>query len=95
MDITPGQLSERLLQESAQFSKLSDELATILESKPALWMELRRDTQSDTSAERAWSATPNGAKETTLKLKLKALEKSMSAVKTHLRILEVEAKNMF
>lgn len=95
MPNTPHDLSEALMVESAKFSSLTDELILILEKKPALWMELRRATQSDTSAERAWSATPDGMRETTLRLKLRAVEKSMSATKTQLRILSDEARNLF
>lgn len=91
----PSELSQSLLELSAEYGKLTDELIIILEKKPALWMELRRSTQSDTSAERAWSATVDGMKETTIRLKIKALEKSMSAIKARLRVQEVEAKNQW
>lgn len=94
MPNTPHELSEALMVESAKFGSLTDELVLILEKKPALWMELRRDTKSDTSAERAWSATQDGMRETTLRLKLRAIEKSMSAAKTMLRIMSDEAHNM-
>ena len=92
---TPTDLSERLLEQSARFSELSDELSTILEGKPKIWLNIRSQTQSDTSAERTWAATPDGIQETILKLKLKALEKSMSAIKTRLRIASDEARNLY
>lgn len=94
MNETPTELSEKLLEQSAEYQKLSDELIAILETKAQIWMEIRAHTQSDTSAERAWGATPNGVKETSLRLKLKSLEKGMGAIKTRLRVIEMEVRNL-
>lgn len=92
---TPGQLSETLIAQSAEFGKLSDQLAEVLKAKPGIWMHLRETTKSDTSAERAWASTEQGIAETVLKLKLKSLEKSMSAIKTRLKVLSDEAHNIY
>ena len=93
--MTPGELAQNLEVKSHEFSVQTDLLIEILEKKPGIWNEMRRDFKSDTSCERAWSATENGLKEMRFKLKMKALEKTMSAIRTQLRIMESEARNLF
>ena len=92
---TPQQLTETLMRQSAEFGHLSDELADILDTKAVKWVELRKEHKSDTATERAWQATPEGMRETRVKLSLKKLEKQMSAIKTHLKTLSDEAHNMY
>ena len=94
-NMTPEELSNELLELSNTYGTHSDELGEILEGKARLWMKIREKTKSDTSAERTWNATDMGIREVTLKLKLKAIEKRMSALRTRLRIMDTEAKNMF
>ena len=95
MTESPPQLAEHLLGLASDYSRLSDELAEVLTAKPMKWIELRAVASSDTQAERAWSATEDGVKEVVLRLKVKALEKVMSAIKTRLRVLEGEANNLY
>lgn len=83
------------MEESVHFSRLSDELGVILESKPDKWLNIRLDVKSDTSAEKSWQRTDDGKREMVLRLKLKAIEKSMSSIRTRLRILSDEARNLF
>lgn len=91
--MTPSELSEKLMEESAQFSQYCDELADILQRKPAEWLKLRTGATSDTQAERMYSNTPDGVQEVILRLKIKACEKSMSAIKARLRVVELEVRN--
>ena len=56
---------------------------------------MRKNVASDTRADREWDSTMDGIMEMSLRLKLKALEKSMSAIKTRLRIVEMEGRNIF
>jgi len=93
--MTPGELSEQLMQQSAEYSKYAEELAEVLRSKSVAWMEVRKRTSSDKQADREWDATVEGMMEMSHRLRLKALEKSMSAIRTRLRILEGEARNMY
>lgn len=88
-------MSEVLVAQAHEYGNLSDQLAEVLKAKPLLWMKYREDTASDTAAERKWSSTEQGIAETVLKLKLKSLEKQMSALKTRLHTLETEARNMY
>lgn len=92
---TPQDLSNRLLDLSSEYSRNSDLLSEILGAKPKLWLAIRLKSKSDTSAEREWQATEAGIQETTLKLKLKSLEKEMSAVRTKLRVMDTEAHNLY
>jgi F420-0:gamma-glutamyl ligase-like protein len=93
--LNPGQLSQYLVEQSHEYCVLSDMLAEILKVKPDKWINLRLDVKSDTAAEKNWERTQDGVNEMLLKLKMKAIEKSMSAIRSRLRTLEVEAKNMF
>lgn len=92
---TPHELTEILMRLSADFGKKSDELGEILTLKASRWIELRKENKSDTATERAWQATDEGIKETKLKLDLKSLEKKMSAIKTHLKVLSDEAHSLY
>lgn len=60
-----------------------------------MWVAMREYYKSDTATDRAWQATELGKEETKTKLKLKALEKEMSAIKTHLKVKSDEARNMY
>ena len=91
----PHELAQSLEEKAHEFSVQTDFLIEILEKKPAIWNEMRRDFKSDTSCERAWNATENGIKEMRYRLKLKALEKEMSAIRTQLRVASDEARNIY
>lgn len=91
---SPGQLTEILMRQSADYGRLSDELSEILEVKAKAWMAIRENHKSDKQAEQEWQAQELGIKEMKIKLKLKSLEKSMSAIRTHIRVRETEARNL-
>lgn len=91
---TPAELSAILLEFSADYAAKVDELQQLLVLKVATWQKLRGTVGSDTQAERAWQATPEGIAETGLKLQMKSLSQLMSALKTHLRNKELEARNL-
>lgn len=92
---TPGELSEALMKQSAEYCEISDKLTEILKYKPESWLRIRATCESDARAEKTWASMPYGVDETVYRLKLKALEKSMSAIKTRLRVMESEARNLF
>lgn len=92
---SPGELSKILLILSAEYSRKTEDLTGILGKKATAWPRLREDAKSDKQADKAWDAGIEGRLETSLKLELKSLEKLMSAIKSHLRIKETEARNMF
>jgi len=92
--MNPVELSEKLVLMAHEYSERSDELADILVLKPAKWLHMRSQEKSATDTDRLWDATEDGMKETRIKLKMKSLEKLMSAIRTRLRIQEVEARNI-
>jgi hypothetical protein len=90
-----GELSAILMFLSADYSRKTDEFVQVLGRKAEVWALLRKRAESDKQADKAWEATINGRLETSLRLELKSLEKLMSALKTHLRVRETEAKNQW
>lgn len=91
---SPHMLADLRMELSAEFTKRTVALNEILMRKPAIWNVLRAEAKSDTSAERAYQATPDGLQETTLRHELKALEKVMSAVRGLLEVFNSEARNL-
>lgn len=92
---TPGELSEILMHLSADCAHKTTDFAHVLAKKATAWQALRAAHESDKQADRAWDATLEGRLETSLRLELKSLEKLMSAIKSHLRVKETEARNQF
>lgn len=89
------QLAEKLVGWSNDYSTLSEELALILTHKAMKWATFRAEAKSDKAADKAWDATPEGLREMQVRLKLKALEKQMSAARTMIRVANEEARNQF
>lgn len=82
------------MRKSAEYASLSERLGDILEVKAKSWEALRAGCTSDKQADKKWDATPEGIQEMRLRLKLKALEREMGAISTHLRVLDAEARNL-
>lgn len=93
--LIPKELGDNLGYLAGEYGFWSSRLEDILLRKPAKWNELRKEKSSDRAAERAWEATEDGVNEMTLRLKLKRLEKLMSAVKTIINIKNVEVRNQW
>lgn len=92
---TPGEWADQLLVLAAESSRFGDELSEILMKKPGVWNEMRGNYKSDTSADRAFEATLEGLRETWLKLRIKSNDRLSSAIKTKLRIMSDEARNIY
>ncbi len=91
---TPHQAAEDLSRLSGEYAYVMAQLESILQTKPAIWNELRKDFKSDTACERAWQSTSKGMEEMALKFREKSIGKMMSALKTIIRLNENEAKNI-
>lgn len=91
---TPGELSEIRLWLAGRYAYQNGQLTQILIRKPELWNKIRYsgEVKSDTAAERFWSATDDGKKETELRHELKSIEKLLSATKTRIEILLGESR---
>jgi hypothetical protein len=93
--LTPHQISDKRLEMAEEYSRFSGEMAKLL-IKQAEWFNKNRASyKSDTATQRAYDVTEDGVTLTVLKLKLKSIEKTMSAYNTHLRLLENESKNLY
>jgi len=91
---SPGQLSELLMEISAEFAYLISQLDEIQKTKAKEWLELRELTTSDSQADKKWDRTEKGIAENSLKNQVKAYDKLMSSIKRRLRIMELEAQNI-
>ena len=97
MDKTPAQLAEERVELSAYYAHASKQLESILEQKPKVWLDIRQreGVKSAAEADREWEATEDGINEMKLKMKMKRMEKRMSAISSLLRVYEVEGRNQW
>lgn len=94
-NFTPRQLSNELMKLSDQFSKLSEAFAGYLKVQADYFVTNRPNHKSDTSTQRAFETTEAGVNMSVLRVKIKSNEKKMSAIKTRLRLLETEGRNIY
>ena len=90
----PVGASHALAQLSGEYAFICGQLEEILSSKPAVWNELRKDVKSDTACERVWENTKKGIDETGLRLRLKAMDKMSSALKSLINLATGELRNL-
>ncbi len=95
MQKTPHQLAEERMGMAEEYSRYSGQYADLLKKRAEHYKLFRVDFKSDTAVERYWESTPDGTQMSIIKLKLKALEKQMSASNTMLRLMENEAKSLY
>jgi len=95
MKKSPHQLAEERVGMAEEYSRYSGLYADLTKKRAEHFREHRSNLNSDTATERAWEMTTDGVQMTIIKLKLKALEKQMSASNTMLRLLENEAKSLY
>ncbi len=92
---SPGLCVEYKAKLSGEYSFLCGMLEDVLAHKPAIWNARRKDFKSDTACDNWWSSTQDGITETSLKLRLKRVEKLLQGLNGILRLAESEAKNNF
>lgn len=92
---TPHEMAEDLITLSEEYSRFAGQYADHIKLQADHFNTFRENYKSDTATQRAFDATPAGVKLVILKLKLKALEKQMSSLRTFLRLAENEAKNLY
>lgn len=85
----PHEMSERLVKIANLYSTYSEEIALLKKGHAIRWLTLRKEAKTDKETDMLFAATPEGQRETELTFLLKGLEKEMSALKTHLRVLDV------
>lgn len=86
--LDPHTAADKKVEFTGYYSRCSQLLEDILERKPRIWMELRKDNKSDKATDRAWDATEDGINEMKLRLKMKRLEKEISSLSSYLRVAE-------
>jgi len=91
----PHQIANDLLKIADYIGKLAERLNELNTFYAMWWQTYRVDYKSDKSAEKAYDLTKDGMEMQTIKLKIKVLERKMSAYKVYLRVLEGEARNQF
>ena len=93
--MTPHQIADEREKLSAEYSRMSEQLMVVLEDKPFVWEELRKQVKSDTAAERSWEKTADGRSEMRLRMMMKSNQQRQSALSAILRVKENEAKNIW
>jgi hypothetical protein len=95
MEKTPHQIAEERIGIAEEYSRYSGLYADLIKKRAEHYKVERNAYKSDTATERAWERTDEGTQMTIIKLKLKTIEKKMSASNTMLRLLENESKNLY
>lgn len=93
--IPPPMLKDYKAELAHHYSTLTDKLEDILIHKPEVWSELRSKQKSDAATDRAWEGTDVGKQEIQVRLRLKKVEKLISAVNSLIRVAEQEAQNLY
>lgn len=92
---TPHQIADERMGMAEEYSRYSGLYAEMIKLRAEHYRNHRPNVKSDTACEREWEMTEKGTQMTIIKLKLKAIEKQMSASNTMLRLLENESKNLY
>ena len=94
--ITPGELSEIVMELGGWYGLYASYLDEIFKKKPKAWLEIRAQegVKSDAKADRLWELTEDGQKELLYRLRLKTIEKISSSIKSRLRVMSEEMRNL-
>ena len=91
---TPHEYLDELDRITAEFAKLSEIYADLITYQAEYYGLHREEHKSDTAVQRAFDRTENGIKMQVVKMKLKSKEKQLSTIRTALRLLDLEARNI-
>ena len=91
----PHVLADIRLELGAEYAFLSAQLEDILLEKAGAWISFREAAKSTVAADREWESSESGRRELSLKIRLKTVEKLMSAIKTKLEMSKVEGANYY
>lgn len=92
---TPHEIADERIGLAEEYSRYAGLLADLIKKRAEHYKVERSNHKSDTAVERAWERTNEGVQMTIIKLKLKSIEKRMSATNTMLRLLENESRNLY
>ena len=80
--IYPQQAVETRTQLAGLYAFYSEQLEDILMRYPATWEEIKKGKNTNTETDRAYDSTPDGLNKVGLEMRLKRIEKMMSALKS-------------
>ena len=92
---TPHQLADERIGLAEEYSRYSGLYAELIKKRAEHYRDHRPKFKSDLAVEREWENTEVGVQMTIIKLKLKVIERQLSASNTMLRLLENEARNLY
>jgi len=91
--LTPRKLVDKKLKAAIEYDNLGKRLIE-LKTKEAYEMPILMATHSVAKAQRLWEATEEGIELMTIKIKMKSIEKLISAMSSQLKVAELEMYNM-
>lgn len=95
MQKNPHQLADELMNLSEQYSRYSGELAKLTKAEGEYYKATRPHVKSDTAVARQFQTTEEGINMAVVKLKLKSLEKQMSATKVFIEVATNMARGLY
>ena len=93
--MTPHELADSMMDLAEQYSRYSGELAKLTKAEGEYYKATRPHVKSDTAVNRQFQTTDEGIQMTIVKLKLKSLEKQMSATKLFVEVASNEARGLY
>ena len=95
MNKSPHALADERIGLAEEYSRYSGLYAELIKKRAEHYREHRHNFKSDLACEREWENTEIGVQMTVIKMKLKTIEKKLSATATMLGLLENESKNLY
>jgi len=95
VQFSPSDLSKIRLELSGHLGLIAEELTAILEQKPGQWLELRKQSQSSSEADKKWEASELGIQEMKLRWDIKVVDKISSSLRLRLEVMDKEARNLY
>lgn len=93
--MTPHEMADSMMELAEQYSKYSGELAKLTKVEGEYYKATRPNVKSDTAVARQFQTTDEGIQMAVVRLKLKSLEKQMSATKLFVEVATNEAKGIY
>lgn len=92
---TPHEFADERLGLAEEYSRYSGLYAEMIKHRAEHYRDKRPNFKSDTAVQRDWEMTEQGVQMEIIKMKLKTIEKKLSATATMLRLMENESKNLY
>ena len=93
--MTPHEMADSMMDLAEQYSKYSGELAKLTKVEGEYYKATRPHVKSDTAVARQFQTTDEGIQMAVVRLKLKSLEKQMSATKLFVEVATNEARGVY